>query len=51
VAEPTADVRVVAERLVARHGLHAGDAIRLASAVAMSDPGGPGPSWFAWTGG
>jgi predicted nucleic acid-binding protein len=42
VAEATAEVRVVAERLVARHGLRAGDAIQLASAVAISDPGGPG---------
>lgn len=41
VAEPTAEVRVGAERLVARHGLRAGDAIQLASAVAMSDSGGP----------
>ncbi|HUH94591.1 MAG TPA: type II toxin-antitoxin system VapC family toxin [Casimicrobiaceae bacterium] len=41
VAEPSAEVRVGAERLVARHGLRVGDAIQLASAVSMTDPGGP----------
>ncbi len=32
---------LVAERRVARHAPRASDAIQLASAVAMADPGGP----------
>ena len=43
VAEPSAQVRVGAERLVARHGLRAGDAIQLASAVALAEGGLPDP--------
>jgi predicted nucleic acid-binding protein len=36
LAEPSTDVRVGAQRLVARHGLRAGDAIQLASAMATA---------------
>ena len=36
VTEPTGELRSSAERLVARHGLHAGDAIQLASASAAA---------------
>ena len=42
-AESTIEVRVGAERLVARHGLRAGDAIQLASAIAMNEVGKRGP--------
>lgn len=45
VAEPTAELRTTAERLVRRHALRAGDAIQLASAVVVSEPGG-GPLDF-----
>lgn len=36
VAEPTTELRTMAQRLVARHGLRAGDAIQLASAAAAA---------------
>ena len=37
VAEPTVEVRATAERLVASHGLRAGDAVQPASALATAD--------------
>jgi len=37
IAEPTSAVRIGAERLVARHGLRADDAIQLASAMAIAE--------------
>jgi predicted nucleic acid-binding protein len=39
--EATLDLRISAERLVARHGLRSGDAIQLASALAVASATGP----------
>ena len=39
VGEPTAELRSSAERLVGRHGLKAGDAVQLATAVAAATDG------------
>lgn len=39
VAEPTEQLRTTAERLVTSHGLRTGDAVRLASAIAVAGDG------------
>ena len=41
VAEPTSELATDAERIVARHGLRAADAIQLASAIATGARHGP----------
>jgi uncharacterized protein len=45
LVEPSGDVRVGARRLVARHGLRAGDAIQLASAMATIESGSAAPQF------